>query len=99
MFFCWLLGTFLGAQALLFVKGRIMLSDEQLMLEFQAGSTLAFEELFSRYRTPIYGFFRRRLNSIARAEDMTQETFLVILRKTEGYEPTAKFRPTYMQSP
>ena len=72
-----------------------MLSDEQLMSEFQRGKAAAFEELFERYRNPIYRFFRRRLNDIARAEDMTQETFIVILRGTERYQPLAKFR-TYL---
>src|SRR5438132_5677380 len=72
-----------------------MRSDEQLMLEFQKGKSQAFEELFQRYRNPIYGFFRRRLNDETRAEDMTQETFVVIIRGTERYEPRAKFR-TYL---
>jgi hypothetical protein len=39
-----------------------MIGDEALMLEFQGGSREAFEELFARYREPLYGFFRRRLN-------------------------------------
>ena len=72
-----------------------MQSDEQLMLEFQKGKSPAFEELFQRYRNPIYGFFRRRLSNVARAEDMAQETFVVILRGTERYEARAKFR-TYL---
>jgi RNA polymerase sigma-70 factor (ECF subfamily) len=72
-----------------------MLSDEQLMLEFQAGKSWAFDELFQRYRNPIYGFFRRRLPDIHRAEDMAQETFIVILRGAERYEERAKFR-TYL---
>jgi hypothetical protein len=67
-----------------------MLSDEQLMLDFQAGRTQAFEELFERYRNPLYGFFRRRLTNVARAEDLTQETFIVVIRGTERYEPRAK---------
>jgi RNA polymerase sigma-70 factor (ECF subfamily) len=72
-----------------------MKSDEQLMLEYQGGSPHAFEQLFDRYRNPIYGFFRRRLNNAARAEELAQETFVVILRGAEQYEPTARFR-TYM---
>ena len=72
-----------------------MKSDEQLMLEFQAGLPSAFEELFERYRNPVYGFFRRRLNNASRAEELAQETFLVILRGTEQYEAQAKFR-TYV---
>ena len=72
-----------------------MLSDEQLMLEFQKGTAEAFEELFGRYRNPIYGFFRRRLGDVGRSEDMTQEAFVVVLRGTERYQPSAKFR-TYL---
>jgi DNA-directed RNA polymerase specialized sigma24 family protein len=48
-----------------------MVSDEALMLDFQRGSHDAFEQLFERYREPLYGFFRRRLENSARAEDLT----------------------------
>jgi len=74
-----------------------MKSDEQLMLEFQGGSTQAFEELFTRYRNPIFGFFRRRLNNAGRSEDLAQETFVIIIRGSERYEALAKFR-TYIYS-
>ncbi len=74
-----------------------MVSDEVLILAFQKGSREAFEELYSRYRGPLYGFFRRRLPTEARAEDLTQETFLVIIRGAERYEPRALVR-TYFYS-
>lgn len=72
-----------------------MTSDEVLMLEFQNGSRAAFEELFARYRKPLYGFFGRRLNSSERAEDLTQETFLAVIRAVSRYEPRASVR-TYL---
>jgi len=72
-----------------------MISDEALMLEFQRGSRPAFEELFARYREPLYGFFRRRLESQERAEDLAQETFLAVIRATARYEPRALVR-TYL---
>jgi len=72
-----------------------MTSDEQLMLDFQQGSREAFIELFERYREPMYGFFRRRLNEAARAEDLAQQTFLAVLRGVSRYEPRALFR-TYL---
>jgi RNA polymerase sigma factor (sigma-70 family) len=71
------------------------ISDEALMREFQGGSRPAFEQLFARYRGPLYGFFRRRLNGDQRAEDLTQETFLAVIRAAERYEPTALVR-TYL---
>ena len=72
-----------------------MISDEALMLEFQRGSREAFEELFARYREPLYGFFRRRLASKDRAEDLAQETFLAVIRAVVRYEPRAMVR-TYL---
>lgn len=72
-----------------------MNSDESLMLEFQRGSREAFEELFARYREPLYGFFCRRLESRERAEDLAQETFLAVIRATSRYEPRALVR-TYL---
>lgn len=69
-----------------------MVTDEQLILEFQQGSADAFRELFSRYRQPVYAFFRRRLDHPARAEELAQETFLAVLRARERYEPRATFR-------
>lgn len=72
-----------------------MISDETLMLDFQCGSREAFETLFARYRRPLYGFFRRRLNNEQRAEDLMQETFLAVIRATARYEPRALVR-TYL---
>jgi len=72
-----------------------MTSDEALMLEFQAGSRAAFEELFARYHKALYGFFGRRLNNPERAEDLAQETFLAVIRAASRYEPRASVR-TYL---
>src|SRR3979409_2710308 len=72
-----------------------MISDEALMLEFQRGSREAFEEIFARYREPLYGFFRRRLVSKDRAEDLAQETFLAVIRAAVHYEPRALVK-TYL---
>jgi RNA polymerase sigma-70 factor, ECF subfamily len=70
-------------------------SDEQLMVAFSRGSTDSFGELFSRYRQPMFGFFRRRLRDSSQAEELTQETFLAIVRASSHYEPSATFR-TYL---
>lgn len=69
-----------------------MSSDEVLMLEFQSGSRDAFEELYARYSGPLYGFFRRGLDSPQRAEDLAQETFLAVIRGASRYEPRALVR-------
>ena len=74
-----------------------MITDEALMLDFQRGSRPAFEELFERYREPLSGFFRRRLTDRERADDLTQETFIAVIRATLRYQPKALFR-TYLYS-
>jgi RNA polymerase sigma-70 factor (ECF subfamily) len=84
-----------GQQILDADLGMQMTSDEALMLEFQRGSREAFEELFARYRGPLHGFFRRRLQSRSRAEDLTQEVFLAVMRAASRYEPRALLR-TYL---
>ena len=70
-------------------------SDEHLMLAFSKGSADSFHELFLRYKQPLYGFFRRRTADPSRAEELTQEAFLVLLRAASRYEPRALFR-TYL---
>jgi RNA polymerase sigma-70 factor (ECF subfamily) len=70
-------------------------TDEQLMVAFSHGSMDAFGQLFSRYKQPLYGFFRRRIGDPAQAEELTQETFLAILRPPSRYEPRPSFR-TYL---
>jgi RNA polymerase sigma-70 factor (ECF subfamily) len=70
-------------------------SDEHLMLAFSKGSADSFNELFLRYKQPLYGFFRRRTADPSHAEELTQEAFLVLLRAASRYEPRALFR-TYL---
>jgi len=70
-------------------------TDEQLMVALSRGSTEAFSELFSRYKQPVFGFFRRRVADSAQAEELAQETFLAILRASSRYEPRSLFR-TYL---
>jgi RNA polymerase sigma-70 factor, ECF subfamily len=70
-------------------------SDEQLMLAFSSGSAEAFTELFARYKQPIFGFFRRRVLDRARAEELTQETFLAVVHAAPRYQARALFR-TYL---
>ncbi len=71
------------------------LSDERLMQAFSQGSSPAFTDLFSRYKQPMYGFFRRRVAEPAHAAELAQESFLALLRAATRYQPRAPFR-TYL---
>jgi|SRR3974390_157855 len=70
-------------------------TDEQLMQQFAKGAADAFTQLFERYKQPIFAFFRRRLVDPSNAEELTQETFLAIVRGASRYQPRALFR-TYL---
>jgi len=70
-------------------------SDEQLMIAFSRGTNDAFTELFARYKQPIFGFYWRRVADRGQAEELTQETFVAVIRAAPRYEPSAKFR-TYL---
>ena len=67
-------------------------SDEQLMDAFSRGGADAFTALFLRYKQPLFGFFRRRVADPAQAEELTQETFIAVLRAAARYQQTALFR-------
>jgi len=56
------------------------------------GKEDAFAELFARHRPAVWGFFRRRVWDAARAEDLTQETFVALLKSAPRYEVRAPFR-------
>ena len=72
-----------------------MLPTKNSCWPLQQGSPDAFTELFRRYRQPIYGFFYRRLADPNQAEELSQETFLVVVRSVSRYEARALFR-TYL---
>lgn len=65
------------------------------MQAFKRGDGPAFRELFDRYKNPIYGFIRRRVENPARAEEITQDVFMALVQSRNGYEVRASFR-TYL---
>lgn len=62
---------------------------------FKRGETPAFRELFDRYKDPIYGFVRRRVDDSGRAEEITQDVFMALVQRRDGYEVRSSFR-TYL---
>ena len=69
-----------------------MSTDEDLMLAHQRGSADAFEELFRRYRQPVWAYFRRRVPEAGRAEELAQEVFVAVLEGARRYAPLAPVR-------
>jgi RNA polymerase sigma-70 factor (ECF subfamily) len=69
-----------------------MRTDDELMLAHRAGDPRAFEDLFGRYRQPVWRFFRRRVLDPRRSEELAQETFLAVLGAADRYEARSSFR-------
>jgi RNA polymerase sigma-70 factor (ECF subfamily) len=59
-------------------------SDESLMLGYRDGDVRAFEVLVARHRKAIYNFILRSVRDGAQAEDLTQETFLRLIKGADA---------------
>lgn len=68
------------------------LSDEELMIRYQAGGEAAFEEIYARYGKKIYGFLMRRLGQPDDCAELFQETFLRLHRGRSSYKPEMPFK-------
>jgi RNA polymerase sigma-70 factor (ECF subfamily) len=68
-------------------------SDEDLLLLYCGGETVAFGELVRRYERELYGYLRRYLGDASLAEDVFQNTFLQLHLKSGQYEAGRPVRP------
>lgn len=68
-------------------------TDEELIRLFRAGNTSAFESLVYRYEGELYGYLARYLRDKTLAEDVFQNTFLVVFQKASQFEEGKPFRP------
>lgn len=66
-------------------------SDEQLMLDYQAGDMNAFETLYRKHKGPLYRYFVRQLHQQQLAEDLYQDTWGKVISAAAQYQVTAKF--------
>ncbi|MEI7766470.1 MAG: sigma-70 family RNA polymerase sigma factor [Phycisphaerae bacterium] len=67
--------------------------DERLLERYAQGDNGAFQELTRRYYREIFAFIRRFVNDDATAEDVLQETFLLVHRNARSFDPLRRFKP------
>jgi DNA-directed RNA polymerase specialized sigma24 family protein len=65
--------------------------DAALMVAFQNGDTVAFDQLLGKYHRAIVNFIYKIVNDAAEAEDLAQDDFFRIYRARSNYEPRAPF--------
>ncbi|MGH7706836.1 MAG: RNA polymerase sigma factor [Vulcanimicrobiaceae bacterium] len=63
------------------------MSDQELVVAAQAGSSAAFEQIVRRHRAPIVRFATRITGNVEEAEDVAQETFIRAFRNLRTYRP------------
>lgn len=75
------------------------MEDNTLIKKCQQGDKEAFQVLISRYHPYVYKFLVKATQNDQIAEDLTQETFLKVIRNIEKFDPAgqAKFS-TYIIS-
>ncbi len=66
-------------------------ANETLMVRFRGGDPRAFELLLERHQKPIFQFVFRSVGVKAVAEELTQETFLRVIKQKDHYEERARF--------
>jgi RNA polymerase sigma-70 factor (ECF subfamily) len=66
--------------------------DSELVARLQAGDEDAFVELVTRYQTRLVHFAQATVGSRAVAEEVTQDTWLAVMRGVERFEGRSSFQ-------
>ncbi len=67
-------------------------SDEALMIAYAQGQAVAFEQLYARWRQPLYAYFRRHAGDEATANDLYQGCWEKVIGARRRYRHPPPFR-------
>lgn len=73
-----------------YVSALQLMSDEELMHQFQIGTVEAFDIIVDRFSGRLLNFLGRFVRDKQVCEDLLQETFVRIYRNRYSYQPVAK---------
>lgn len=68
------------------------LNDLQLIKKISEGDSKSFESLMMKYQNLIYGYNMKMLKNKEKAEDITQETWVKVIKNASGFKPTGQVR-------
>ncbi len=71
-------------------------SDDELVAMYAGGDADAFDALFDRHHVAAYNLARFMLGDPGGAEEIMQETFIVLVRAAKRYEARGRFRAWLM---
>jgi len=72
-------------------SSRTEVTDEALMIRFQAGERSAFALLVRRYQGPLFNFAMRHLRSPTSAEEVVQDAFVRVVQSAGDFKHEARF--------
>jgi RNA polymerase sigma factor (sigma-70 family) len=72
-------------------------TDHELVAAVRCGEDQAFEQLYARYRTRIWSYVGGILHDVDRAEDVSQDVFISVLRRLRDTERPIAFKPWIYQ--
>jgi RNA polymerase sigma-70 factor, ECF subfamily len=62
-------------------------ADQELLRQLAKGHETAFVSLYERYQGPLYRFVLNMSGNTATAEEVTQEVFMLLMKKPKAYKP------------
>jgi len=71
-------------------------SDAQLVARTGAGDEAAWEALFARYGKVLYRFALRSTGAPDAADEIVQEVFLTLIRRSDGFDPRRGALSSYL---
>ncbi len=71
--------------------GHAESSDEMLMVRYKRGDRDAFAELVRRYQRPLYNFSVRYLRNPEAAQEITQDAFLRVVKRSAEFKHESRF--------
>jgi len=67
-------------------------SDDQLMAAYGRDDRTAFDELYNRYKDPLYGYLYRNCHDESATGEMFQDVWLRVIAASRQYKPQGRFR-------
>lgn len=69
------------------------IGDEQLIAQVARGDRRAFEALYDRYSSAVFGLALRMLSNREQAEEAVQEIFWRVWQRAQSFDPNRSFAP------
>ncbi len=74
-----------------------LIEDQQLLHQIATGNAKAFGLLLEKYQDLVYGLSLKMVKDKTVAEDMTQETWMKVIKNAEKYSPVGSVKSWILQ--